>query len=42
VTPQLKSISVEASMPESTVMEEIEERSAAEAFSMDKGGRTTW
>jgi hypothetical protein len=33
---------VEASMPESTVLEEIGERSAAEAFPMDKGGRTTW
>jgi hypothetical protein len=42
VTPQSKSISVEASMPESTVLEEIGERSAAEAFPMDKGGRTTW
>jgi hypothetical protein len=29
-------------MPESTAMEEIEERSAAEAFSINKGGRTTW
>jgi hypothetical protein len=29
-------------MPESTVLEEIGERSAIEAFPIDKGGRTTW
>jgi hypothetical protein len=42
VTPQSKSISVEASMSESTILEEIGERSAIEAFPMDKGGRITW